>query len=88
LSLGRPEDLQFEERVKDWLRLTLGEEPEFKSSSWPPHIAWLEAELERAPPHGLALDAFAQPLDALCALTEALTLSLVVEASPGRYRLA
>lgn len=89
-SLGRADTDDFARRVDAWLGSLLGEGPwvDEPSAPWPDHLRWLRARLEGAPVQGLALDAFAQPLEALCALTEAQTLSLVVEASSGRYRLA
>lgn len=88
-SLGRPDEPDFEARVRSWLGFVLGRahagEP---TRPWPEHLSWLCEALEAAPAEGRSLDSFDQPLDALCALTEAVTLSLVVECSTGRYRLA
>lgn len=87
-SLGRVDAGDRQARVRTWLRSLLDPQAETPAElTWPPHLRWLREALMDAPEEGQGLHAFADPLEALCALTEAVTLSLVVEPSPGRYRL-
>ncbi|MDC0720208.1 DNA-processing protein DprA [Nannocystis sp. bb15-2] len=53
---------------------------------FPPELAWLDAALAAAGPHGLGLDAIPDPLTRLVDLLTAQRLGLVVESPPGRYR--
>ncbi len=88
LSLGDPGVAGWVPRAEVFLDALIGVERETIPLRWPTHLRWLADALAQAPPEGSSVDAFADALETLCALTEASTLGLVVEVTPGRYRLA
>lgn len=61
---------------------------ETSEPTWPAHIAWLAEAMRETDAKGVTAGQLGDPLRALCALTEACSLGLVVETSPGRYRRA
>ena len=73
--------------VAAWLGTAAGHGPPPPRAAWPEHLLRLHDALASAPVSGLTVDEVADPLRALCDLTEASALGLVVEPTPGRYVL-
>ena len=87
-SVGHASDLE-DARLDPWLSaVARGETPVAPSDVWPQHLGWLSDALRDAPPLGRPLESMGPALPAMCALTEAIDLGLVVECAPGRYRRA